>query len=502
MVRPFEGPSHFGKTPPKTWKLLPFSHIDLDDKREILVSIAGESIVVPRGTARQLLRRELDSTTSLYLDLRAMHFLDDGRSSPLLDLLATKYRTKKSFLNGFTKLHIFVVTLRCEHSCIYCQVSRQSSDRAKFDMTRETADRALDLMFGSPARNLTLEFQGGEPLLNFDLVQYVTERARDRAEVEGRRLDVVITTNLALATNDMLHYCKDHGLAISTSLDGPASIHDRNRPRPGNNSHALAVDALTRAREILGHEKVSALMTTTRASLAHPVAIVDEYVRLGFRSVFLRPLSPYGFATRGTSRNAYGTDDYLDFYRRGLDHILELNRGGVDISEVYATTILRKILTPFPTYYVDLQSPPGIGIGVAVYNYDGDVYASDEGRMLAEMDDKTFRLGNVHTDSHSEIFGNARLKGLVRESTAEALPGCSDCAFLSYCGSDPVYHYRTQGDFVGNRPTSAFCHRNMEIIRYIFRLLADGGPEIERVFFAWVRGRPVQDLWAYAPDRA
>ncbi len=43
--------------------------------------------------------------------------------------------------------------------------------------------------------------------------------------------------------------------------------------------------------------------------------------------------------------------------------------------------------------YVDLTSPAGIGIGAIVYNYDGDVYASDEGRMLAEMGDTTFRLG-------------------------------------------------------------------------------------------------------------
>src|SRR5437763_7872959 len=92
-------------------------------------------------------------------------FCSNDSSSPLLDVLATKYRTKRSFLEGFTKLHIFVTTLRCEHSCVYCQVSRQTLDRKRFDMSRETADRSLDLMFRSPASHLTLEFQGGEPLL-------------------------------------------------------------------------------------------------------------------------------------------------------------------------------------------------------------------------------------------------------------------------------------------------------------------------------------------------
>src|SRR2546425_265282 len=88
----------------------------------------------------------------------------------VLDMAATKLRTKKSFLNGFTKLHMFVLTLRCEHSCLYCQVSRQTEDRVRYDMSRETADKALDVMFSSPSPFLTLEFQGGEPFLAFSLM--------------------------------------------------------------------------------------------------------------------------------------------------------------------------------------------------------------------------------------------------------------------------------------------------------------------------------------------
>ena len=42
---------------------------------------------------------------------------------------------------------MFVISLRCEHSCPYCQVSRQSQDKQKFDMTKETADKAIDLVF-------------------------------------------------------------------------------------------------------------------------------------------------------------------------------------------------------------------------------------------------------------------------------------------------------------------------------------------------------------------
>jgi uncharacterized protein len=292
----------------------------------------------------------------------------------------------------------------------------------------------------------------------------------------------------------MLRYFGEQGIDVSTSLDGPEFIHNANRPRPGNNSYELTVRNIDRAREILGRQHVAALTTTTRLSLDHPTEIIDEYVRLGFRSIFLRPISPYGFAIRTRSKTGYDTDRFLDFYRQGLAYIIDQNRTGIDLSETYAKIVLTKILTPFSTSYVDLQSPAGAGISVVVYNYDGEVYASDESRMLAEMGDTRFRLGNVHRDDYSMIFGGDRLLGITDLSVVESLPGCSDCAFQAYCGADPVFHYSVQGDLVGHRPTSPFCHRNMEIIRHLFSLLATEDPDLERIFFAWLRDKSVHEV--------
>ena len=101
--------------------------------------------------------------------------------------------------------------------------------------------------------------------------------------------------------------------------------------------------------------------------------------------------------------------------------------------------------------YVDLTSPAGIGIGALVYNYDGDVYASDEGRMLAEMGDQTFRLGNVHDDSYADNHAVGALLQPLEESFTLSAPMCSDCAFEPYCGADPVFHHATAGDFLGRK---------------------------------------------------
>lgn len=468
------------------YRFLPFHFFQFDDYRKILVNEVGEHLFLTNHEFDFLVTRQLAATSPAYNNLKAKHFLTDSGSKLPLELLATKYRTKRAHLAGFTKLHIFVVSLRCEHSCHYCQVSRVSTEKALYDMSADTASRSLDLVFRSPANEIKIEFQGGEPLLNFERIVELVEAAEERSARSGKRVEFVVTTNLALITQSMLEFFRNHDVLISTSLDGPAFIHNANRPRPGNNSYKLTVENIARARDVLGFDRVGALMTATKLSLQHPQEIIDEYVNQGFQSIFLRNLSPYGFALKTSKLVGYSIDEFLAFYEESLRYILELNKQGIHLVESYAQIILTRILTPFATGFVDLQSPAGAGVGVAVYNYDGDVYASDESRMLAEMGDMTFRLGNVHSDSYEQIFGGELLQQIVASSCVESLPGCADCAFQTFCGADPVFAHATQGDMVGHMPTSDFHKKNFSIIKLLLNLYYSD-PVIKKIFWAWVR---------------
>ena len=398
----FDEISHFEPSN-NGYELLPFRFLSLDHQR-VVVNEVGEHYLLSPEHFEQLVRGRLPRNSPVYLDLKAKQFLADTGTEVPVALLALKYRTKRRFLAGFTKLHIFVVTLRCDTSCKYCQVSRVSANRSRYDMTIDAAMKALDCVFRSPSPALKIEFQGGEPLLNFDLIRSIVEEAERRNETEQRRLQFVVTTNLALLTDEMLDFLSAHDILISTSLDGPAFIHNANRPRPAGDAYERTVEGINRVRDALGSGRIAATMTTTRLSLDHPLEIVDEYVAQGFRSIFLRPLSPYGFAAKTHKRTGYEVEAFLKFYRTALNHIIALNRDGTEISEVYSQLLLTKMFTPFATGYVDLQSPAGAGIGAAVYNYDGDVYVSDEARMLAEMGDRSFRLGNLSAHTYEEMF--------------------------------------------------------------------------------------------------
>lgn len=467
-----------------SYKLLPFGFERLKDKY-LLVNEVGEHYYLSFNSLKDLVNGNLNKESKDYRNLLARHFIFDEDSDSAIDLLSLKVRTRHAAIRHFTGLHVFVVTLRCDYSCPYCQVSRQNEDASIFDMDEETALHSLDLVFQSPSEQIKIEFQGGEPLLNFDLIKFVVNKAKEINNVENRNLEFVIATNLSYINEDILDFCEKHEVYISTSLDGPGFIQDKNRPRPGKNSHSLVRENIDKVRLRLGPDKISALMTTTELSLNHHKEIIDEYIDAGFSDIFLRPISPYGFAIKTKHAEKYDFDQFYDFYVKSIDYILELNKRGVDFVEHYSALILKKILLPYPTGYVDLQSPAGAGISALIYNYDGDIYASDESRMLAEMGDKTFRLGNCR-DSYESIFLDSPLLDILEKTLTDSSPDCYQCAFKSYCGSDPVYHYAMQKDWVGHKAFSSYCKKTKKITSYLLSKLEEN-QEDRLVFERWIR---------------
>lgn len=468
------------------YKLLPFKFIRLDALRYVLTNEVGEFVVINNDELRPIVDKQISPDTDLYNTLKSKHFIFDSSSNVALDLLALKVRSRYKQISDFTGLHIFVVTLRCDHSCPYCQVSRQSEDRLTFDMSVETAQKCLDFTFKSPSPSIKIEFQGGESLLNFELIEFIVSDAERRNKIHQKDLQFVAATNLSQLNDSILSFASKHNFLFSTSLDGPEDLHCANRPRPGGDSYKKTIEGIKKVREYCGVDRVSALMTTTEASLTRPKEIIDEYIRQGFHSIFLRPLSPYGFAVKTKWYQAYDIKRWLDFYFQGLDYIIDLNKRGFPFVEAYASLILTKMFSPLGTSYVDLQSPAGIGISAIAFNYDGEVYASDEARMLAEMNDKTFRLGNIHTDSYRDIMTSDALLEPIEATITESVPNCSDCAFQPYCGSDPSYHYATQKDPVGHKALSGFCERNLAVIRKLLTLLTDD-PAAREILMRWVQ---------------
>jgi len=425
----------------------------------------------------------------LWQELLAKGFIREGMD---FQALAKKFASKNEFLwYAGPSLHMIVVTLRCNQKCHYCHASVVDPSRTDMDMSVETAKRTVDFIFSTPNPSLCIEFQGGEPLVNWPVVQFIVEYAHKRASWEKRRLLLSLVSNFTLLNDERADYLLKRHVSLCTSLDGPAQVHDKNRPLLGGGpSHEKVVAALKRIQDRCrgAGEKTyylpSALMTTTRFSLPYGKEIVDQYVELGMGQIFLRALAPIGFAKRVWGEIGYSSKEFVEFYEKTLDYILDLNHQGTEIVERLTLVLLTKILKQQDPGYMDLRSPSGAGLSAVAYNYNGDVYAGDEGRMVAQEGDDLFKIGSVGASAWEQAATHAATRACAISSTLDGQTLCSQCAYKPYCGVEPVYHYETQNSIFGNLATSAWCDRHMGIFDVLFAKLRD--PKARAIFERWL----------------
>src|SRR5690606_10610580 len=136
-------------------------------------------------------------------------------------------------------------------------------------------------------------------------------------------------------------------------------------------------------------------------------------------TIFLRPVDPFGFADRVRLKIEYPRSEYLEFYRKAVDYMLELNLQGVEILERYAAIFLTKILRGEDPNFLDVRSPAGAGIGQLGYSYDGRVFTCDEGRMLYAMGDDSLQIGHVDRDRYRDIVGHPTVRAAVLASSLD-----------------------------------------------------------------------------------
>lgn len=460
----------------------------------LLTNDAGFHADLSLKEFRRFLGGRLSEGEPLWRRLQTLGFVP-GEHLPLSGLVA-QFRQKNAFLWGAPALQIVVVTLRCNHKCLYCHASVVPEERSDLDMTLETAKRTVDFIFSSPNPALVIEFQGGEPLINWPVIQFITRYARERNQREGRNLFVALVSNFSLMDEAKFRFLVDNQVSVCTSLDGPEALHNQNRIFRKGSSYAEVVRWLERFQQAARpgpegrarHFKPGALLTTTRYSFAHAREIVDTYVGLGLDTICLRPMSPIGFARRVWDKIGYTPGEFMGFYREAMEHILEVNRGGGKLVERGAFLLLKKILHYEDPGYVDLRSPSGGGLGVLGYNFNGDVFTGDEGRMLAQEGNELFRLGNVATHRYNEVIGSAVNRACALSSTLEAQPLCSQCAYRPYCGACPVFNVETQDSLWGRMPSNGRCETYMGLFDYLFEKLRD--PAARRIFESWLQRDP------------
>ena len=443
----------------------------------LLTNEQGRYILLGKRDFLNLVNKRYDLLSKEILQtLKDRFFIYDIDEDVFIEKVANAYRDNKQYLFSATSLHIFVMTNACNMCCVYCQ-AQDSAQEKKGKMQEMTAKAAVDIALQSPNEYLTFEFQGGEPLLNFETIKYIVEYSEQNKN--HKQIQYSLVTNTLLLNEEMLQFFKKYDVSISTSLDGCKEVHNSNRPKiDGDGTY----DYVSRNIKWLQSNdiQVGAIETTTKISLKNAEKIIETYHNLGLNHLFIRPLTPLGYAKEHWAEIGYEPEEFLKFYKQCILILLEHNRNGIRMSEGHARIFLKKILTGYSENYMELRSPCGAGIGQMAYYYDGNIYTCDEGRMVAEMG-----LGNVNYSTYDDLMENRVCKVTCQASVLESLPGCCDCVYHPYCGVCPVISYASDNSIYTRESNVYRCKIYKGILDILFEILLEE-PGAEDILKAWI----------------
>jgi uncharacterized protein len=300
--------------------------------RVIITNQEGRWLRSPATSSTRSPAIALDPTGPLYARLRDHNFLRDHYD---VRAAAEMVRARKRFVHHGPNLHMAVVTLRCNETCVYCHASRADMEAVHTDMTREVAEQTVDFIFKTTSPFVTIEFQGGEPLVNFPVVQHLIEYALDKNRAAGKQLEFTMVSNLALMDDAKLEYLLGKKVQLCTSIDGPAPLHDKQRVLPMASSlrPRRAVDQAHQRRLRRRRPRPDAV---PRRGAAHDHARDPAAVEGGGRHLrrarlpraVPAPARSVRLRRQDRAQDRVPAREYLEFYRRAVDYMIELNAGG------------------------------------------------------------------------------------------------------------------------------------------------------------------------------
>lgn len=312
------------------------------------------------------------------------------------------------------------VVSSCNLSCIYCWNKGGTYGRTTREkrMTAETAIRAIDLAVQNSLENdrILIDFYGGEPLLNFEVLRAAMEHCEKIAKEIPRSFSYKVTTNGTLLTDEMVAFFDRMGVSLGVSIDGTKKIHDRNRPFPDGKGTWKEIQKNIKAAAAAGNIHVSA-----RATLVPPdldmVKALKGLFRLGFRDTEIEFASEPCelFNPNGTVR--FSDDDIEKMkkeYRKFAKFYLSYALHADEAIDVGISNNMTRVLHESHRF-----SPCGAGSNFVCVTEEGNLYP-----CMGFIGMPDYRLGSVETGFDLERLGSFRhdMRTVVFE--AKACDGC------------------------------------------------------------------------------
>ncbi len=336
---------------------------------------------------------------------------------------------------GVVKALCLHIAHTCNLNCEYCFASQGKYHGERAVMSFEVGKRALDFLVENSGtrHNLEVDFFGGEPLMNFDVVKQLVAYARSIEKEKGKNFRFTLTTNGLLIDDDVIDFANRECANVVLSLDGRKEVHDRYRvDYAGNGSWERIVPKFQKLVEARGHKNYYMRGTFTHEN---PDFLEDikEMLDLGFSELSMEPVvSAPGDKSELTEEDL---PIVLEQYEKLAELMLERDKEGKPFT--------------FYHYMIDLTGGPciykrisGCGSGteyMAVTPW-GDLYPCHQ-----FVGEEKFKLGDIYNG-----VTNKETQCEFANCNVYARPDCRDCWAKLYCsGGCAANAYHSTGSVTG-----------------------------------------------------
>lgn len=336
---------------------------------------------------------------------------------------------------GVVKALCIHIAHTCNLNCSYCFASQGKYHGERALMSFEVGKQALDFLIANSGsrRNLEVDFFGGEPLMNFDVVKQLVAYARSIEKEHGKNFRFTLTTNGVLIDDDVIDFANKEMSNVVLSLDGRKEIHDRYRvDYAGNGSWEKIVPKFQKFVEARGGKNYYMRGTFTHAN---PDFLEDikQMLDLGFSELSMEPV-----VTAAGDPSELTQDDMpvvLDQYEKLAKLMLERDKQGKPFT--------------FYHYMIDLTGGPciykrisgcGSGTEYMAVTPTGELYPCHQ-----FVGEEKFKLGDIWSG-----VTNTGIQREFAECNVYSRPECRECWARLYCsGGCAANAYHATGSIKG-----------------------------------------------------
>ena len=376
-----------------------------------------------------------DDVDSTVRELTALEVISDGR--PLTPEIGNK-RVERIALSTV----VLNVNTGCNLSCTYCYKEDLAKPSAGIKMNVDTAVASVEMLLReSPDESrYTVVFFGGEPLSHRPLIEYMVDYCERRFGELGKEVDFVMTTNATMLTEEIADYLNAHRFGLSISIDGPKTIHDRNRITVSGQG---TYDVVRRKAEMLlsryTSRPVGARVTLTRGVTDVETIWDHLFNELGFAEVGFAPVTSGDISTYNLTGEEL-IEVFGNLKKLGLRYLeAALEHRNIGFSNMH------QMITDIHEGHKK-SLPCGAGFKMLAVDHEGELNLC---HRFTGSDMETY--GNVHTEVKHVELNDFLSHRLDRTGTA-----CDTCHIRNLC-SGGCYHESYARYEDPTHPTYHYC---------------------------------------------